>query len=544
MARQDRLDPKSLDDLNSGTESSGRLTKFTSDITSTGLLLLAGHTISTVILTLAIIIVARLLGPDDYGLYSLVLLTPTFLTFVIDLGLPTAIMHFSAKSHSERDKESTDLSIITALTVGIMVGLAFTASSVLLSSFISSAVISRPGTETLVTLGSLILAPQVVFTLTSQFFASIGLPKYNAGISIAMAITKGFIQVSLVLLGYSVAGAVAGHVFGTLIAALMGIILLALKIRPNKLIAVDWALLKKMLLYGLPFYICVFLYQGILQYEGILMGEFATDAQVGNHKTAYNFMFILTMTVAPLSATFVPAFSRFDPERDRSLLCGLFRRSIKYASLMTIPFAVGMMALSGDGVYAFFGDQYELAPLYLSLMALHAVFSPLGANVIANSFNGLGKSHYVLAVNGVWTIAYVMFARSVMVQFGLPGLILLFTVSWIPGVLVGLMIADRKFGMRLDLSWSLRTYLAAAISGLAAWGAAAYMPLGRGWPNLTLGVPILLMSFFSLSPLLGIIDKEDVAQMERISRGSGALKGALAAFVRYERALISLSPFR
>ena len=518
-----------------------KVDQFASEVTSTGFLLLLGNIVSTIVLALVTIVVARALGPDSYGLYSLILLTPTYLAFAIDLGLPTSLAHFSAKVYEDPDKDMTGRFASTAVTAGIALGVFTTIGALLFSSFISNIVISRPGTEALVAWSSVILAPQVVFNLLSQFFPSVRRPGYSAAINVIQGLVKAVVQLSLVLLSYSVAGAIIGNVAGSIVASLVGIVLLAVKVKPKRLIDIDFDLLKKMLLYGLPFYICTFMYQTQIQYEGVLMGELSTNAQIGNYKTASNYMFILSMTVAPLNSTFVPAFSRYDPKKDREVLESIFREGVRYASFVTLPLAAAVIALSGDGVYALFGNEYAQAPLYLALLAIHYIFSPIGGNVLANSFNGLGKSYYVLAINGVWAVLFMLFARPVMLWAGLPGMIVLFTASWVPAVFVGLAIAKLKFGMGIDLSWSIRIYIATAIATLFTWALVNYFPLGKGWPNLALGGTVFVVLILTLFPLLRVLDSRDLDRLEGSLSRSGPFQPALAALIRYERALISAS---
>ena len=524
--------------------STGGVDSFTSEITHTGILLLAGNALSTVLLAVITVFVARILGPDAYGVYSLVLLTPTYLTFAVDLGLPASLTHFAAKTFSESGPDEANRYATTAITAATILSLLATTAAAMFASYVSNVVISRPGTEMLVITASLVLAPQVLFTLLSNYFAATKRPLYSASMSVIQGLVKGLVQLILVLMSYSVLGAMIGHVAGSVAAALVGTVLMAVKVKPKKLVALDFQALKQMLVYGLPFYACIFMYQSMIQYEGILMGELATDAQIGNYKIANNFMFILSMTVTPLNSTFVPAFSRYDPKKDRAVLESIFREAIKYASFMTLPLAAAVITLSGDGVYALFGNEYAEAPLYLALLALHSIFSPIGANVIANSFNGLGKSHYVLAVNGSWAFFFMLLARPVMLWAGLPGMIVLFTASWIPAIAVGLAMAKVRFGMTIDKSWSIRIFSGTILAALPTWALVTFLPLGKGWPNLILGGPVFLILILTLYPLLGVLDNKDLDRLGGLACRSGPFRPTLEAFIYYERALVSVSPFK
>ena len=66
--------------------------------------LFLGKTSSTIIMAFASILVARLLGPENYGLYALAMITPSLLIAFSDLGISPALTMFSARFHSERKK--------------------------------------------------------------------------------------------------------------------------------------------------------------------------------------------------------------------------------------------------------------------------------------------------------------------------------------------------------------------------------------------------------------------------------------------------------
>ena len=60
-----------------------------------------GLATSTVILSVGTILVARLLGSDLYGLYTVVLTPTQLIALFVDWGITTAIIHFTAKYRVE-----------------------------------------------------------------------------------------------------------------------------------------------------------------------------------------------------------------------------------------------------------------------------------------------------------------------------------------------------------------------------------------------------------------------------------------------------------
>lgn len=74
------------------------------------------------------LVMARVVSPDDYGLYSLVLLAPAIFTSIGDLGIPTALI-----SLSDRDEDEViDTCVVIAALLSTMHFVAFTVGSVFL----------------------------------------------------------------------------------------------------------------------------------------------------------------------------------------------------------------------------------------------------------------------------------------------------------------------------------------------------------------------------------------------------------------------------
>jgi len=82
-------------------EMSNRLVEVAGDSAKGGFTLFLGNFSSTAFLVLASIIVARLLGSGDYGLYFLVLVAPSFLASLVGFGLDSAAVMFTSKYLAE-----------------------------------------------------------------------------------------------------------------------------------------------------------------------------------------------------------------------------------------------------------------------------------------------------------------------------------------------------------------------------------------------------------------------------------------------------------
>ncbi len=83
---------------------SDELTEIAGTAARGGLFLFAGNTASTAILAIGVIVVARLLGPLNYGLYTLTVTIPVLLVALGDLGMNYALVRLPARLRAQGEQ--------------------------------------------------------------------------------------------------------------------------------------------------------------------------------------------------------------------------------------------------------------------------------------------------------------------------------------------------------------------------------------------------------------------------------------------------------
>jgi len=92
--------------------SSDELAAIAQKLARGGLFLFIGDTSSPVILAIGAIVVARLLGPSSYGLYTLALVVLTLLTSLADIDMNYALVRLPARLGAGGDRAR----VISSLT--------------------------------------------------------------------------------------------------------------------------------------------------------------------------------------------------------------------------------------------------------------------------------------------------------------------------------------------------------------------------------------------------------------------------------------------
>jgi len=83
---------------------SNRLAEIAEESTRGGFSLFLGNASATFISAVVVVIIARLLGPENYGIYALSLTIPSLAVAITNLGMSQALTRYSAKMTSESNR--------------------------------------------------------------------------------------------------------------------------------------------------------------------------------------------------------------------------------------------------------------------------------------------------------------------------------------------------------------------------------------------------------------------------------------------------------
>jgi len=505
-----------------------------------GLFLFIGNTTSTVILTVGIIIVGRLLGPSSYGLYSLTLVIPILLVSLSDIGMSFALVRLPAKLRSEGNYARAN----RLVTLGFLLKLTISTIAFLVcylgSTAIATIVLNRPELAPFLRLASLMVVFQALVDATMNSFIGQDLMQYSAGVQIIQATLKGTLGPALVLIGFGITGAISGYVLSLAAAGLTGAtILFARRARfsgkTNTLLSAD---LRVLLGYGLPLYLATVLVVFQSQYLGIVLAHFAGNLEIGNFNATWNFNAFFSILTYPIMTAIFPMFSKMHPGDQRVELARAFRLAIKYSSLLVLPASVAAMVFSQNLIYLTYGSKYVFAPRFLVLLSTSYLLATIGSLVLGSFFNGVADTRTVVKISILTLAVYLPLGPILAWLWGAYGLLAVNIVSNAASTLYGLRQASVKFNARPDLKASGRILLAAL--GAAAPTLALIHLNGEGASaiNLVLGGFLYLVTYLTLAPILKAVEKQDITNFRTMLGKTRILAGLLNRVLDYESKLL------
>ena len=509
--------------------------------------LFLGTTSSTIIMALGSILIARLLGPENYGLYTIAMIAPSFLIALSDLGISPALTRFSAHFHSKGKDQKVVGLIQAGIIFKFVLSLIISLVLLLLSESIATRVLRRPGLGLLIRFTSLYLVGQAIFTTLDSIF--IGLDKTeNSGLLMnVQAVTKTVASPLLIILGMGALGAILGAGLGLLLAAAIGVTVLLLRLYPslhgrNHEENVDFIqALRLMIPYGMPLYLSTLILSLLTQYQRFTLALFVSNMEIGNYAIAMNFSVLVTLLAYPIATSLFPAFSKLNIKEDQDKVEKMFKLSIKYTSLLVIPASLAVAILSKELVYTLYGSQYGLAPSYLALYILSFLCTGLGMFVVGNLFNGQGDTKTTLRINLVSLGLSVPLAFIMTFLYGVLGLVASLLASQFLSAIYALFLAREKYAVTVDWASSLRTGVASLLSALLVYIFITFAPIPISIFRLAIGGSLYVTSFLAFAPLLRVISKVDIENLDELLKELGPIYPIARRILNLEEKILALN---
>jgi O-antigen/teichoic acid export membrane protein len=493
--------------------------------------LLIGVAVSTIILAVGSIILGRLLTPDEYGLYGIVVVPATMINLFRDWGINSAMTKYIAGLRaSNREQEIHDY-IVVGLIFEVASGIALSFLSLFLASFIAIAVFRKPESASYIAIVSASIISGSLLAASQGGFIGYERMELNSFTLICQATVRTAVGAGLVLLGVGVLGAVLGFTIGAIAGGIIGLAIFYLVLlRPlRKKLAKDpstrpkissFRTLRTMLGYGVPLGIGSILTGILLQIYAFMIIPLTSNTMYGNYVVATNFSVLLTFFTIPISTVLFPAFAKLDSQNEDELLRNVFVSSIKYTSILVVPATMVLMALSGPIVGTLYGEKYVYAPVFLTIYVIGNLLAVFGSLSSGGLLNGLGETRIPM-VQSIVTVAIGLPLGIVLIpMFGITGLIVATVVAGLPSMFWALYWIWKHYKAKADFQSSAKILAASAIAAVMAYLPTVFLNTAN-WIKLIIGLAIFLTVYVFGAPLIGAICQDDITNLRSMFSSLG-----------------------
>lgn len=520
--------------------------------------LLIGVVASTAILAIGTLILAAFLTPEQYGLYGIIIIPTTMISFFRDWGVNYAITQRIASLRAAGKGSEIQRVIVSGVIFEVITGVALSLVSFGLAVPLSI-ILQRPDAAGYMAVMSVAIFGGALVSAATGVFVGYEKMKLNSFTQILQSLVKTVLSSFLVIIGFGVIGAVIGNITSYMVGAVIAVLIVYFSLfRPLTKTKVGkhevWLELKQLLGYGMPLTVSSVVAGVLPQFFAFIMAIYAGDAMMGNYYAATNFAVLLTFLTFPIATSLFPVFSKLKPEEEPELVSTVFSSSVKYTALLLVPATILIMTVSTPLVFTLFGTKYPFAPLFLTLSSIINLYVVFG-NISLNAFQtGLGKTKQVmkqslLSLAVGLPLAY--FLVSQLTAFGgetlgqyyaVIGGILGILISSVPGMAWAVIWTWKNYRAKADFKVSVKILAASIISALATFAVVTLLGGAPYWLMLIIGVVVFLFVYSVSAPLIGAIYQTDIDNLISMISGLGFLSKIIDHFLFYMRRISKESP--
>jgi PST family polysaccharide transporter len=365
-----------------------------------------------VLQVLALIVFARLLSPDDFGLFAILMIFVGFLILFTDMGTAAALVHI--------DNPSQKL-LSSVFFFNLFVGGSLSLLLILLSLPIAH-FFDNPKLETplqIIALNFIILA-----------FGVVQKARYEKALNFKpVTLIESFAVLAGILTGIGAAFyglGVYSLVAQTLTTSLVTVILLWLISKWRPLFHFSWQDIKT--IWGYTANLSAF---NLVNYfarnaDNFLIGKFLGSSALGVYSLAYSMMLYPIQNISRvLLRILFPAFSHI--KEDNEKFRKAYLRAIFFIALVSFPIMTGLIVTADLLVEVLFGDKWANLSTILMLLAPVGIIQSIGTTN-GSIYMAKGNTALLLKIGIVSTIVTVLFFIPG-VMYGVEGVALSYLLS-------------------------------------------------------------------------------------------------------------------
>lgn len=454
----------------------------------------------------------RILGPEAYGRFGLVVTLTTMIVILIGNGIPTAMSKYLSEVFEDAPEKIYGIKY-SAMKLQIVLMASVTLMFFLLAP-IFSFLLRDPSLTPLFQLSALIIPAFAAASFYFYYFTGLHFFRMQAILKTFRSIARVCFIVALAYI-FGVKGAVGGYILAPLAVFIIGFIcdgILTKKYFPvahtNKTNSVFSA--KTILQYAWPFTLFLLFYEFILTLDlyfvkSMLRDDYLTgiyNAAITVGRIPYYLFYALTIIL-------LPAISKTTTQNDTAETENLVNKSLRLLVLLLFPMITLLIVYAPQTLNLFYGGNYKEAANPMSVFALGVGFLTI-FYVLSFALNGAGLVKIPMKLTFFGLLAIIVLNFFLIPPFKLVGAALATTIVSF-ALMIGILVyTELHFNVRLRF----KTIAISLVSVFLIAYLARFLP--RGFYSFTISGAALFFFYFALLKIFGELKSDDLSPFTKL----------------------------
>jgi O-antigen/teichoic acid export membrane protein len=480
------------------------------------------------------IALARYLGTEQYGLYTLMMWFLTLAAFVINLGMSEMMRRFVGEAVGQQNMNTVKGLVRLNLVIRGLAGL-LTSGLIIPLSGLLARLFNVPADSTYFMLVAVLLLPYILVETLEGIFAGFQKYEYAAYLRLSTGLLRLAVVIILVFSGFGVKEVLIMYAAVWTLGIPIGLFLLSRLVPLRDLLSSSLlesttrnsALKYSMASIGIHG-VDYFLWH---QAEVMFLGMYRPVEEIGFYNIAHK---IPRMVVDLLPYVFgrvlLPTVAEQIGRGDMEKVKTIYVTSARYLMALSFPIAVGGICLTGPLVNLLFGSDYAPA-----IVLMQIVFVPIALRGIIHSVSsiiyGLKEPGFILKVGIILICMSIGFNLWLIPKYGAIGAVIATSIPRMLALPIYISFVSRRIGIPWPMGDTARVALASVVMGLVVFMLQHYL---SDILSLSLGVPVGIIVYATALLALGLVKPQDLRILKQTEKQLPlALRKVYAATINF-----------
>lgn len=358
-----------------------------------GSVVLLGLVIELGVSFLAKLLIARVLGPVNYGVVSLGVTTMVIVSTVVLLGLNTGIGRYLPRYEDPEHRRGV---LVSAFQIAVPLAILAGAGVYAFAPTIATVGFSDPSVTPVLRVFGLVvpLAAVMKLAIGSAQGLQRALPKVYVR-NLVLPLTRFAVVLVVLSLGFGALGIAWAYAAAYAGAAAVGIYIL---LRQTPLFSRDINAVpmhRELLAFSVPLVISTTMTFVFSDIDTFMLGYFASTGEVGIYNTVYPLAQLLVVAMSSFGFIFMPVVSELHESGDRETVRQLYQIATKWIFLVTFPVFAIVALFPSQTIRLTFGSAYIGGDLALVVLAV-AFFTHSIAGPNLDALTSIGRTRVIM----------------------------------------------------------------------------------------------------------------------------------------------------
>jgi O-antigen/teichoic acid export membrane protein len=435
-------------------------------------------------------ILVRILGPEGYGTYAVVMAVFGPLMIIVSSGVDSGTRKYLAEDRADRNWHDNVFGYYFRLATI----LALMASALLLVAVQIGVVDVYPGEQ--YAFYFFLLAILTIFAqfreISHRALLGLKLEHISEPLFFLQKVLFFTFAVSLAYIGYGVTGVLLGHIIADAIITVIGLILLSQQVSLTAIFERTPTNFprKELLNFNNLSIVYILLLTSLYHVDVLMLEAFVETEEVGYYKAALVLAEFLWVAPKAVQSVMIQSASEMWHNDQVERITTLASKATRYILLLTVIMALGIAVLSAEFVPRYYGSEFEgtITPL---LLLLPGTVGFAVARPILSVSHARGDMRVMILATGAAAIMNIILNATLIPQFGIEGAAIATSLGYLSLPLFHL-VGARAIGYNpMGDIRPVRISITTVVSGAALLALTIGIDALIQSPLMTIGIPLV-----------------------------------------------------